>query len=246
MSDYERDGRETRAWVGAEPPRRKRLILGEIAPIACCATEQPLLALTFDDGPSPWTEAVLGVLAANDATATFFVLGAHVSGNEPALGAIVRAGCEIGVHGFSHHRFTELSDSALRGELTTASRLIEDATGVQPVYWRAPYVEADDRVRRLCANAGLTEIWFSVFTEDYHFTRDQIVERVLTEVHPGAIILMHDGRAPGDGPADSNPTRDETVAALKILIPSLRRAGYSFVTVSGLLSRGAPVPAITG
>src|SRR5262245_44013184 len=107
-----------------------------------------VVALTFDDGPSPWSGAILDLLAAHGGRATFFVLGAAVESADG--GAMTRRmlaeGHEIGNHTFTHHtNLPELADERLRDELTATSAAIEDATGEPPRYWRAPHFRSDER-----------------------------------------------------------------------------------------------------
>ena len=193
------------------------------------------MALTFDDGPSEWTEAIVEELQRHGARATFFVLSCQVEGREGVLRRAVTAGCELALHGYSHRRLTRLSDDEIREEMGRTSALIEAATGQKPRLWRAPHFDVDERVRAVCAALGLTEVWLTADTEDYVRDADTVAARAVAGLRSGAIILMHDGRSPLDTPDDSQATRSPTVAAVpRILSEGLRR-GLRIDTVGALV-----------
>jgi peptidoglycan/xylan/chitin deacetylase (PgdA/CDA1 family) len=182
---------------------------------------EPLLALTFDDGPSWATARVLDHLAAQGARATFFVVGAAVAGREELLERALREGHELGSHTFSHPHPAKLDDAALREEVRRGA----EAAGGPPLV-RPPYGEDPERFDRVAAELGLgpTVLW-SIDPRDWEETRpDVIAERVLSEAAPGAIVDLHDGERRSPHP---------TVEALALLLPAL--AGYRLVTVSALL-----------
>ena len=183
--------------------------------------EAPLLALTFDDGPSEWTEPILALLAAYDARATFFVVGSSVPGREPLLAAARAAGHEIGSHTFSHPHAAALSDAELRDEIRRGA-LAADAQLVRP-----PYGEDAERFDRLATALGLgpTVLW-SVDPRDWEQDDPEAITRTVVEdAAPGAIVDLHDGR------------RDQraTVEALASILPELATRGFRSVTISTLL-----------
>jgi peptidoglycan/xylan/chitin deacetylase (PgdA/CDA1 family) len=195
------------------------------------------VALTFDDGPSEWTEAIVEELQRHGARATFFVLGCQVEGREGVLRRAASAGCELALHGYSHRRLTHLSDDEVREEMGRTSASIEAATGQTPRLWRAPHFDVDDRVRALCADLGLTEVWLTADTEDYARDADEVTARAAAGLRPGAIILMHDGRSPLDTPDDSQVTRSATVAAVPRILSEGQRRGLQIGTVGELTQR---------
>lgn len=181
----------------------------------------PLLALTFDDGPSEWTEPILALLAAHEARATFFVVGSSVSGREPILAAARAAGHEIGSHTFSHPHPAALGDEGLREEIRRGA-LAADAQLVRP-----PYGEDAERFDRLAGELGLgpTVLW-SVDPRDWESDDPAAITRLVVEgAVSGAIVDLHDGR------------RDQraTVDALASILPELVARGFRPVTVSTLL-----------
>jgi peptidoglycan/xylan/chitin deacetylase (PgdA/CDA1 family) len=194
-----------------------------------------LVALTFDDGPSIWTPAILDLLAEHDSMATFFVLGCSVSGKEDVLRRIVAEGHELGNHTFTHPDPAAVSDEVLVDELRRGGDAIAQACGQRPALARPPYGGAPERfaaaVRRI--GAGPTVLW-SIDPADWdQVEAPPIVEHVLREMRPGAIVDLHDGV-----PADSSgaPSRQATVDAVEVLLPELAARGYRAVTVSQLMA----------
>jgi peptidoglycan/xylan/chitin deacetylase (PgdA/CDA1 family) len=199
--------------------------------------DAPLVCLTFDDGPSPWTEPILAHLRRHEARATFFAIGSAIDDAGAAiLRRLLEAGCEVGNHTWTHPHMTQLSDDEVLEELRRTTPAIEAAIGVAPVYWRAPYLDFDERVTALGASLGLREIELSIAAEDYRLGADTIRYRVLDAIEPGDIVALHDGRTARDGPADSLPTRENTVAAVAEILDGLAARGLRCVTVSELLA----------
>jgi peptidoglycan/xylan/chitin deacetylase (PgdA/CDA1 family) len=192
------------------------------------------IALTFDDGPAASTEAVLDVLSAEDARATFFIVGGFVAGREATLQRAKAAGHELGVHGFNHFNALLMREpETLSQELSACADELERAVGERPRLVRPPFGGDAGRTARAAAKHGLGPVvlWTVLcFDWDGEVGSDAIAERALAEVHPGAIICLHDG----DG-KDATATRDATVAALPAIVQGLRRDGYELVTVSDLL-----------
>lgn len=192
------------------------------------ATAEKVVALTFDDGPHPrYTDEILDLLSEYDARATFFVIGKNVELYGAATERAVREGHEIGNHTYSHPTLSALSAHELTREILSSEAIIEERTGKSPSYFRPPegYCTAD--VCRTAAAAGCDVILWSIDTRDWSgIGSDRIVERVLAEVTPGAIILFHDYIA----------KNSPTPKALKKILPRLSAAGYRFVTVRELLS----------
>jgi peptidoglycan/xylan/chitin deacetylase (PgdA/CDA1 family) len=197
----------------------------------------PLVALTFDDGPSPWTEPILAHLLRHDARATFFAIGEAIDETGAAiLRRLVEAGCEVGNHTFTHPHLTQLSDAEVLDEIERTTPLIEGATGVAPIYWRAPYFDREDRLLELIAPLGLREIELSVTAHDWELPADAVRDRVLEAIQPGDIVALHDGRTARDGPEDSLPTREGTVIAVATILDGLAARGLRCVTVTELLA----------
>jgi peptidoglycan/xylan/chitin deacetylase (PgdA/CDA1 family) len=199
--------------------------------------DAPLVCLTFDDGPSPWTEPILAHLERHDARATFFAIGSAINDTgAAALRRLVAAGCEIGNHTWTHPHMTQLSDDEALEELRSTTPAIEAAIGVAPVYWRAPYLDFDERITALGASLGLREIELSIAPSDYVQSTEATVAQVLPAIQPGDIVALHDGRNARDTDADSLPTRENTVAAVAEILDGLAARGLRCVTVTELLA----------
>ncbi|MGZ4356157.1 MAG: polysaccharide deacetylase family protein [Gaiellaceae bacterium] len=130
-----------------------------------------VVALTFDDGPSPWTGPILDLLAAHESHATFFALGclADVDGAEQTLRRILETGSEIGNHTFSHPSLPELDDDSIRDELERAGATIEEASGTTLRYWRPPFFHVDERVREVVSPLGLQEVGCAMMPWDWEW-----------------------------------------------------------------------------
>jgi peptidoglycan-N-acetylglucosamine deacetylase len=183
----------------------------------------PVVALTFDDGPRPpGTAAVLDALRAAAVHATFFLVGEKVAAHPDLVRSIVADGHTVGLHGWTHTRFTELDDAALGTELDRAGDLLGELTGASPRLVRPPYGTFDERVDELLRARDLVPVKWSVDPEDWRCPDSEtLTERVLADVAPGRIVLLHDGIA-------SAPL---TVAAVPSIAHGLRRAGYRLVTL---------------
>ncbi len=195
------------------------------------------VALTFDDGPSAWTEPILDILAANQSHATFFVIGSFVRSRREVLERIVAEGHELGNHSWSHPRLArDCDDERVRLELQRTSDAIEAAVGLRPRRFRAPYYDVDGRVERIASGLGLTHTPGTVTPPDWRAAVRSgfLVTLVLQLVGPAGIIGLHDGVPPeeADVPGASRAVTVETVATF---LPRLRERGYEGVTASCLL-----------
>jgi peptidoglycan/xylan/chitin deacetylase (PgdA/CDA1 family) len=193
-----------------------------------------MVALTFDDGPSGRTPAILQVLANNHAHATFFVVGRETRGMEPVLRHIAAAGNELADHTYSHADLLALRVPARKRQLQWTRALVARATGVQPRFFRPPYGATGPAVNRLGRSLGLIPVLWSVDSRDWQLPGTKaIARRVLANVGPGAIVLMHDGG--GD--------RQETLRALPAILRALKRRHLAVVTLSRLFASTPPASA---
>lgn len=174
--------------------------------------------LSFDDGPNPLdTPALLDVLAAYDAQATFFVLGTAVAQHPDIAARIVGEGHAIGNHTWSHPRLTGLSRDALDRQVRDTQTAIQQAAGVTPNCLRPPYGARDATVDARVADLGLRMSLWNVDPQDWRRPgTGAIVDHVLAQVRPGAVILLHDGQR----------DREQTVAATQRLLAVLTEQGY--------------------
>lgn len=179
------------------------------------------IALTFDDGPGPYTKSIVDCLNANNARATFFVVGNRASTYSSALLYAYQSGHEIGNHSYSHPMLTGLSADGIAGQMNSADAAISAVTGQAPTIMRPPGGAINQTVRE---NVGKPMINWSLDTLDWKTrSKDATVNAVMNNVREGDIILMHDIHEPS------------MEAALE-LIPLLRSEGYDLCTVSELAS----------
>ncbi|MFC6080686.1 polysaccharide deacetylase family protein [Sphaerisporangium aureirubrum] len=207
-----------------------------VAPVAAADTSGPAakakavncakvkcIALTFDDGPGPYTRKLLETLRRDKTKVTFFLMGQHAEKYRATARAIARAGHEIGNHTYDHPHLTSLYDGLIRDELVRAQDSIERATGKRPTLMRPPYGDTDERVSGIAAELGLSQILWNRTSRDWELRNTKaITRRVLADAARDRIVLMHD-------------IWPETVAAMPGILRSLKKKGYHVVTVSTLL-----------
>jgi cellulose synthase/poly-beta-1,6-N-acetylglucosamine synthase-like glycosyltransferase/peptidoglycan/xylan/chitin deacetylase (PgdA/CDA1 family) len=187
--------------------------------------------LTFDDGPDPmWTPKILDVLEENDVPATFFVVGSRVLESPEIARDAVERGFEIGAHTMSHADLGSLPAWRQDLELSLTQTAIEGATSVTTSLLRLPYSstaaamsERDLAAARRASDAGYLLSFSDRNSQDWQEPGvDAIVSNATPPAHEGAVILFH----------DSGGNRQQTVDALRLLIPRLKSKGYEFATVS--------------
>jgi len=205
------------------------------------------IALSFDDGPDPkWTPKILDILRDKGVKAAFMLIGSQAAENVGLMKRVYREGHEIGNHSYTHPDISEISPRQLDLEVKFTERLYASKLGIQPLYFRPPYdideePDTDDQaapIAQLQRN-GYTIIGSKMDTNDWDErvkkTPEEITQSILDQLDTmaikpqfrGSIILMHDGG--GD--------RSATVAALPMLIDTLRAKGYEIVPVSALLGK---------
>ena len=191
------------------------------------ADDRPV-ALTFDDGPNPdATPRILDALAERGAVATFFLLGRHVE-RWPAIARRVAAeGHTIGNHGWHHRKLHTQGPASVRHDLVMGTDAITGATGVQPAVFRAPHGFRSPWVSAIARSLGQRTIGWSLGVWDTACPGvDAIVERTVSGIRPGSILLLHDG----DG-YDALGDRSQTAAAVPRIVTTLASAGYRLVGV---------------
>lgn len=202
--------------------------------------DRPRLALTFDDGPDPrFTPAISSLLAGRGHRATFFVLGEHVRAHPRVVTQLAADGHEVASHGDAHGLLAFSSPSALRRQLRTAERAIEDILGTPPAsLFRAPHGVRSPWLVSVARRCGYEVCgWDGRVFDTSSPGIEKIVARVYRLLRPGAVVLLHDGD--GSGRAAS---RQETLAALRPILDELDRRGLRSVPVSELALDGS-VPA---
>ncbi|NUR31550.1 MAG: polysaccharide deacetylase family protein [Catenulispora sp.] len=178
--------------------------------------------LTFDDGPSPYyTPQVLKVLARYGVHATFFEVGQNVARNPSLTSQVYRQGHSVQNHSWSHPDLRQLSANQFTYQVTATDRQIRAHTGYLPCCLRPPYGAVNATVRARAAHLGKRLALWTVDPRDWSRPGAAAIRtRVLSQVHSGSVVLLHDGG--GD--------RSQTVAALGDIIRTLKARGYSFAT----------------
>jgi peptidoglycan/xylan/chitin deacetylase (PgdA/CDA1 family) len=180
------------------------------------------IAMTIDDGPdAEWTPQILTLLANYKIKATFCMIGKKAAANPGLVAAVVDGGHQLANHSFTHPlNLFKLPPPQVRAEIARANDVIAAATGGhRPTLFRAPGGAWSPAVLSECAAQGVRPLDWSVDPRDWSRPGVQhIVTTILTKTHPGSIILEHDGGG----------NREQTVAALKIALPRLVDAGYTF------------------
>jgi peptidoglycan/xylan/chitin deacetylase (PgdA/CDA1 family) len=187
------------------------------------------IALTFDDGPSESTPAILDILARHAVPATFFQCGLNVERLPAVARAVHAAGHQIGNHSQTHPFLCFRSPQYMLHQLERAQRAIEDHAGVQPIWFRAPYGVRWPGLGSAQRRLGLTGVMWTVIGYDWNLAAEAVVRRVSGRISNGAIICLHDGRE-----LRCTPDVRTTIAVVERLIPMLLDRGYQFETVSGL------------
>ena len=185
--------------------------------------KRKILALTFDDGPSPDTTAdVLDILAEYRIPATFFLVGQNITPDtEPLLRKAVSLGCELGNHSFSHPDMTALSPYEMSVEIDETSKRIERITGKPTRFFRPPYIAVnEDMIRQI----PLTFIGgYGINDYDQNLSVEARVSGITDLAADGRILVMHDSEG-----------NSRTAEALRRIIPLLLVQEYSFVTIPKL------------
>ena len=225
--------RRARTQSGAWQLRAEQRVLSYTGYISAGSRRHADVALTFDDGPGPFTPRILAVLERFGARATFFEIGRQVRAYPRMTARLARAGMVIGDHTQNHPRLAALTRRQQAVELDHAARAIRAAGGPRPVLFRPPYRSFNPATLALLRTRQMLMVLWTIDTSDYARPgTKRIIYTALSGARPGAIILFHDGG--GD--------RSQTLAALPRIIRRLRQRGYRLVTIPELL-RDDPPPA---
>lgn len=179
----------------------------------------PVVALTFDDGPSRYTKDIIDTLKSNNVNATFFVLGNKIEIYKDIISESIKNGNEIGNHSYNHKWLSKLSTNELLDQINKTQDILKETVNYTPTCFRPTYGSVNNRIRK-SINLSIT-LW-TIDTKDWKINSvDRIVERTIKDIEDGDIILMHD-------------IFQRSSEALKKIIPKLKEQGYQFVTISEL------------
>lgn len=213
---------------------------GEIIPRI--NTPEKIVALTFDDGPTPGaTEEVLSILNEENVKATFFVIGSDLERNLEEGRKIVAAGHELGNHSYSHERMVLKTPSFIESEIERTDQLIRQAGYQSTIHFRPPFGKKLILLPYFLSRTSRKTITWDVEPDSYPEiagNSNRIVSHVMEKVRPGSIILLH----------VMYPSRGASLKAVKGVITGLKGEGYSFKTVSQMLDTLGPqagTPALT-
>ncbi|GAB6105951.1 hypothetical protein JCM17039_27050 [Blautia glucerasea] len=184
--------------------------------------EKKYVALTFDDGPSSFTNRLLDCLEKNKAKATFFMVGKEIEYFSDEVKRMKNLGCELGNHTYSHADLTGLSPEDISSEIGAVDNLLMELTGQGASVVRPPYGSVNSTVKSV---VGTPMILWSIDTLDWESQDPQkIAEIVRSQAEDGSIILLHD-------------IFSTSVDAAEIFIPEMIKEGYQFVTVHELAEK---------
>lgn len=195
-----------------------------LVPIYNVETDEKQVAITFD---SAWgadkTQGILDLLKEYNVNATFFLVGFWVDKYPDMVKAIDEQGVEIGTHSNTHPDFVKLSAEQMEMELTASIEKITSITGKKVELFRAPYGSYNNTMLNIAKDLGLTTIQWDVDTLDWKgLTGTQILDRVMSKVQNGSIILCHNNS-------------DNILEALRLVLDRLTTAGYKITSVGDLI-----------
>lgn len=180
---------------------------------------RPMVALTYDDGPGKYTEELLECLNANNAKATFYMLGENAKNYPEIVKKLEESGMGIGNHTYDHQILTKISKNKIKNEIGRANQAIEKAAGVAPTSLRPPGGSYNEDVQKV---AGLPIVKWSLDTKDWKTRSEEKTYQVtMDNVVDGSIVLMHD-------------IHESSVKASLKLIPDLIEKGFKLVTIDEL------------
>lgn len=189
-------------------------------------TAQKLIALTFDDGPNDiTTPKVLDILEEHNVPASFFVIGQFI--NDETAKQMTRAislGCEIQNHSFTHAFMTKLSAEEIAEEIRKTDELIVKYTGTKPWMFRPPYIDHNETMHQTIGHTFICGVGCDDWVPEC--TAQQRYDVMKAQAKDGVMFLLHDLVG-----------NDNTVEALKMIIPELKAQGYTFVTATQLFEK---------
>ncbi|MFI6741909.1 polysaccharide deacetylase family protein [Nonomuraea sp. NPDC050451] len=202
------------------PTESPRAVSNRAGTVDCAKAK--CVALTFDDGPGPYTAKLLDILRKERARATFFVVGSNAAAQPELVKRMSAEGHLVGNHTWDHKDLSKQATSRITDSLRRTEDAVSTAIGQRPALARAPYGAVSQAVRDVATELGLALVDWDIDAKDLLADKaGDIADLAVRKAHPGAIILMHD-------------IHRETVDAVPDILKRLRGKGYSFVTVPEL------------
>jgi len=192
---------------------------------------RPTLALTFDDGPSESTPALLDLLARHEVRATFFMCGQNVRRLPVVARQVAEAGHEIGNHTESHPRLDFKPADFIEKQIHLAQQAIQLHTGIVPRFFRAPYGIRWFGLRRAQERLAVMGVMWTVIGRDWILPAEGISNRLIRGASNGGVLCLHDGRALRKAPDVS-----AMLGAVDQAIPLLKARGFQFLTLSEMFA----------
>jgi peptidoglycan-N-acetylglucosamine deacetylase len=207
----------------------KLQIIGEL--ITQINTSEKVVALTYDDGPSPYhTNQLLALLERLQVKATFFVVGQKIEENPDIVRCIIEQGHELGNHSYSHPEMIWKKPGFIKSEIEKTDQLLCQLGVQQEIHFRSPFGIKFLILPYFLNKMKKKNIMWNVDPQDYQASSpEEISNYVIKNVVPGSIILLHDFERV-DSP---------TIPATELIIEQLQAQGYKFKTVSELIQSGA-------
>lgn len=174
------------------------------------------VAITFDDGPSNYTNDILAILKKYDVNATFFILGNKIEAYQELLKTSLKNGNVIGNHSYNHKWLIKLNEEDIKEQINKTNELIKTYTGYEPTLFRPTYGSINSTIKKI---TNMDIILWTVDTMDWKYKSvPKIVSRATSNLKDGDIILMHD-------------IYKRSATALDKIIPEIKKQGFEIVTV---------------
>ena len=185
---------------------------------------KPMIALTFDDGPSEYTDRLLDIFATYGGKGTFFVVGNAVDSRQSTIKRICDEGHEIGIHSWNHSELTKLNRQGIKDQISWTQSKIFNVTGYKSTIVRPPYGSWNSDVKSVGKELNVSLVNWSIDTLDWKTKNaNAVYNEIVGKVGNGDIVLCHD-------------LHKTTVDAMEFVIPKLIEDGYQLVTVSQMLT----------
>jgi len=200
-----------------------QILADRAARIRSLDPSRPMIALTFDDGPSTITIEILDILEQHNVVATFYVLGSLVERHSDTVLRAFNMGCEIANHTWSHISAEHASAESLRSQMQRTRNVIETTIGIPSASFRPPFGRRSTNLYDVTGELGYPIILWSIDPSDYlNISPTRIYDYIMERVQDRDIILLHD-------------IHERTLEATRSIVPSLIEQGFQFVTVSELM-----------
>lgn len=195
------------------------------------ASENKVIALTFDDGPNTTTtNDILNILEEYHAVASFFLVGDNI--NEKSASTVKRAydmGCEINNHSKTHSNMSNMTEKEILEEITYVDNYVFKITGEYTKFFRPPYIDTNQTMYNIIDKPFICGIGCNDFMDNV--TAQERADIIISSAKDGLIVLLHDSKG-----------NSQTVEALKIIIPTLQKEGYEFTTLTELFEKQGEMP----